>query len=158
MPVKGRRLSRALSTCSVCHGTTKPTLAHNGKRIIIDGVLDNHRGLYFPCTLSQSRINVLPPVLDSGPGRTYRIFACRRAAGRFISQGGANSVVKCLQYALFRHTKRLTHIWLHDLTWWKGEHYRQHIQGHYQKSDVLWQDMPKYFVHALGNVGSCMTH
>ena len=87
-----------------------------GKRIIIDGVLDNHRGLYFSVrTYAQNRINDLARpfwILDGKNVPDNRISEGANLSA-FISQGGAASVGEvftCEYFTLRAYKKGSAHI------------------------------------------------
>ncbi|MDH1321454.1 DUF4942 domain-containing protein [Enterobacter bugandensis] len=87
-----------------------------GKRIIIDGVLDNHRGLYFSVrTYAQSRINDLARPFWILDGKNVPDFRVSEGAGlsEFISRGGANSVgdvFTCEYFTVRAYKKGSAHI------------------------------------------------
>ncbi|QXD01017.1 DUF4942 domain-containing protein [Klebsiella sp. PL-2018] len=87
-----------------------------GKRIIIDGVLDNHRGLYFSVrTYAQNRIDDLARpfwILDGKNVPDNRISEGANFSA-FISQGGAASVgavFTCEYFSIRAYKKGSAHI------------------------------------------------
>ncbi|QXD01183.1 DUF4942 domain-containing protein [Klebsiella sp. PL-2018] len=87
-----------------------------GKRIIIDSVLDNHRGLYFSVrTYAQNRINDLARafwVLDGKNVPDFRVSEGARL-DEFISRGGAASVGEvftCEYFTICAYKKGSAHI------------------------------------------------
>lgn len=87
-----------------------------GKRIIIDGVLDNHRGLYFSVrTYAQNRIDDLARpfwILDGKNVPDNRISEGANLSA-FISQGGAASVGEvfvCEYFTIRTYKKGSAHI------------------------------------------------
>lgn len=87
-----------------------------GKRIIIDSVLDNHRGLYFSVrTYAQNRINDLARafwVLDGKNVPDFRVSEGARL-DEFISRGGAanvGAVFTCEYFTIRAYKKGSAHI------------------------------------------------
>ena len=87
-----------------------------GKRIIIDSVLDNHRGLYFSVrTYAQNRINDLARPFLILDGKSVPDFRVSEGANldEFISQGGAASVGEvftCEYFTVRAYKKGSAHI------------------------------------------------
>ena len=87
-----------------------------GKRIIIDGVLDNHRGLYFSVrTYARNRINDLARPFWILDGKNVPDFRVSEGANldAFISQGGAASVGEvftCEYFTVRAYKKGSAHI------------------------------------------------
>lgn len=87
-----------------------------GKRIIIDGVLDNHRGLYFSVrTYAQNRIDDLARPFWILDGKTIPDNRVSEGANlsAFISQGGAASVGEvftCEYFTIRAYKKGSAHV------------------------------------------------
>ncbi|MGI1582810.1 DUF4942 domain-containing protein, partial [Raoultella ornithinolytica] len=87
-----------------------------GKKIIIDGVLDNHRGLYFSVrTYAQNRIDDLARPFWILDGKTIPDNRVSEGANlsAFISQGGAKSVGEvftCEYFTVRTYKKGSAHV------------------------------------------------
>jgi hypothetical protein len=96
-----------------------------GKKIIIDGVLDNHRGLYFSVrTYAQNRIDDLARPFWLLDGKTIPDNRVSEGANlsAFISQGGAASVGEvftCEYFTVRTYKKAPRTSPLPGPTWWR---------------------------------------